>query len=550
MAVLSFASLAALASLQSGALPCDFSYFSGPDTLSPTLDSFAMHRRTLCGVRQGGIGGTRVHVLEFDPLTRAWSLSGEIQSPGLTSAHRFGESVDAFEDVIVVGRAGPTSIFMGQDNQSAEVYRRNPANGAWSSEALLRPPVMPASAELGHCVKVFGDTVVMQHRGFSSFGVADTGSVVVFDRDSNGTWNFTQRILPRAPTQGMRFGRTMELYEDRLIVGAPWDAGSTFSEGRVFIYERDSQGIWQLEFEMVRPSGPGSWKSFGNAVSIFGDLAVTVSSRDTDGRVYLLERGPNGWAHTETLPLDPRLASAPFVEAATIDMNPRRIAIGYDNTVGGPYEYRGIQATLFERTATGWSGPRDYLRERYLPSTSNRHSAMVAPDNTVVLGQRSNSSDGGRWIRIEREDANGNGSADVCEGLGQVYCTSTANSTGVVGALVLAGSEELVLDDVALQASSLPPNSFALGLGGADAGNLAVGSGTLCIDATATLGRFVDQVQSTGNAGTFTATVHLMDVPTAAGSVALMAGQTWRFQVWFRDGASSNLTTAVELSVR
>ena len=70
------------------------------------------------------------------------------------------------------------------------------------------------------------------------------------------------------------------------------------------------------------------------------------------------------------------------------------------------------------------------------------------------------------------------------------------------------------------------------------------------------LGRYVapGQVQQASAAGEFSLPIDLTQHPTAAGTVAVQAGETWHFQAWYRDTfivfPTSNFTDAVEVHFR
>lgn len=61
-----------------------------------------------------------------------------------------------------------------------------------------------------------------------------------------------------------------------------------------------------------------------------------------------------------------------------------------------------------------------------------------------------------------------------------------------------------------------------------------------------TIGRFAQQVQSSGAAGSMAIAVDVTNLPAGLG--AIQPGETWNFQCWFRDanpGATSNFTQGV-----
>ena len=58
------------------------------------------------------------------------------------------------------------------------------------------------------------------------------------------------------------------------------------------------------------------------------------------------------------------------------------------------------------------------------------------------------------------------------------------------------------------------------------------------------------QILSSGAAGSFTLALDLNQVPQGAGSVAVVAGETWNFQGWHREGVGlgSNFTDGIEIA--
>ena len=59
------------------------------------------------------------------------------------------------------------------------------------------------------------------------------------------------------------------------------------------------------------------------------------------------------------------------------------------------------------------------------------------------------------------------------------------------------------------------------------------------------------QVQNTGFAGSFGLAVDTLALPSPTGvSFPILAGETWHFQAWYRDGAigTNNLTNAIAVT--
>lgn len=141
--------------------------------------------------------------------------------------------------------------------------------------------------------------------------------------------------------------------------------------------------------------------------------------------------------------------------------------------------------------------------------------------------------------------------------IGSVYCTSNPNSTGVNGQLQITGTDLRALNAVSLVATELPPNTFGIFATSRTADNV-VGpggsAGVLCLGGA--IGRYqgLNQVLFTGVGGAFRLTLDLDAMAQPNGTVAALAGQTWRFQAWHRDvtggGVTSNFTDAASVTLR
>lgn len=137
------------------------------------------------------------------------------------------------------------------------------------------------------------------------------------------------------------------------------------------------------------------------------------------------------------------------------------------------------------------------------------------------------------------------------------------NSTGQPGMLLVGGSLVAAADDLTLEASRLPPGSFAFFITSRTVVppivNPGGSQGNLCLGGA--IGRFVAQVGPVDALGVYristdpaagTHRFSLTALPQPTGSVPALAGETWHFQCWHRDAvggvASSNFTDGVSLT--
>ncbi len=130
-------------------------------------------------------------------------------------------------------------------------------------------------------------------------------------------------------------------------------------------------------------------------------------------------------------------------------------------------------------------------------------------------------------------------------------CSAEPNSTGAPARLELYGSTRVAYRDLVGRADALPAGSWAFVVSSRDAGltfPLPGSQGRLCLGGTIGRHNGPGQVQRTGQDGVLVWVLDPAAIPTPTGPIAIQPGETWRFQVWYRDAnpsATSNLTDAV-----
>jgi hypothetical protein len=136
----------------------------------------------------------------------------------------------------------------------------------------------------------------------------------------------------------------------------------------------------------------------------------------------------------------------------------------------------------------------------------------------------------------------------------QQFCSFPApNSVGQRASLQTTGSLSVPVNDFGLTLQGAPPGSFGYLLCSRVRGvalPVATSQGTLCLHAP--IGRFnrPGEVLNTGAFGSATLALDLSNLPQPSGAVAVMAGERWSFQFWYRDanpGPTSNLSSGLEV---
>jgi hypothetical protein len=156
------------------------------------------------------------------------------------------------------------------------------------------------SVATGSSVAVFGDAAVVCSERTSQGPYPLAGACWVYTLDVNGDWQVFQWLYPTVATYGGRFGTSVAMSADRIVIGA--DAGccpQATDSGRVFVY-RKSGTFWTQE-AMLTPTPADDDDFFGAAVAIDGTSIVVGAPGDDDaaadaGAVYLFHFAGSTWS--------------------------------------------------------------------------------------------------------------------------------------------------------------------------------------------------------------------------------------------------------------
>ncbi len=171
-----------------------------------------------------------------------------------------------------------------------------------------------AGDNFGQSVSINGDTVVVGAR-FDDVGANNNqGSAYIFERNQGGldNWGMVVKLTSSDGEAGDHFGEAVYFSGDTIAVGASYeDSGVTYSQGAVYIFERNQGGPnnWGEIVKVLASDGLNE-DYFGSAVSIDGDTLVVGSPRDDiggqvdQGSAYIYERnqgGPDNWGEVTKL---------------------------------------------------------------------------------------------------------------------------------------------------------------------------------------------------------------------------------------------------------
>lgn len=190
-------------------------------------------------------------------------------------------------------------------DDSAAVYPIT-IDPTFSSVAYLKPSTQIPFASFGGSVDIDGSTAVV-----GAQGAGNVGSAYVFVRNGDD-WLPQARLEPNNGVSGDRFGTSVAISGDRIIVGADLRSGAS---GAAYIFERSGTNWSQVGF--LTPSNPGNGDQFGVSVDIDGTTAIIGApgeasdspgvngtrneNADHSGAAYLFELVSGVWTETNFL---------------------------------------------------------------------------------------------------------------------------------------------------------------------------------------------------------------------------------------------------------
>ncbi|MTI31360.1 T9SS type A sorting domain-containing protein [Cytophagales bacterium RKSG123] len=188
---------------------------------------------------------------------------------------RLGVSVDISSDQVVVGAIGDSES--GINSGSAYVFEKPAAGWVNMTEtAKLKASDGAANDYFGVSVNISNDQLVVGAHGKADNGV-NSGSAYVFEKPGAAWGNMTETAKLTASDNGVddRFGISVSISGDQVVVGAYGDANNGINSGSAYVYEKPETG-WEnmSEKEKLIPSDGAKGDWFGYSVSNVGNQLV------------------------------------------------------------------------------------------------------------------------------------------------------------------------------------------------------------------------------------------------------------------------------------
>jgi hypothetical protein len=222
----------------------------------------------------------------------------------------FGRAVATDGRLALVGAGtGWPRIYALHDNKVEFVQRLQ------TSDAYRRA--------LGHAVALHADVAVIGSTEDTENGGTLAGAAFVFERDPNGVWIETAKLLADDGDFGDQFGNAVAIHSDVIVVGAWQDEPFGNWSGSAYVFERGTSGVWAQTARLLASDG-APIDNFGRAVATNGDVTLVGSPRlarlGDPGGVYVYERSGPDWVETQLIQPSGG-AGSNFGHAVAVDQN-------------------------------------------------------------------------------------------------------------------------------------------------------------------------------------------------------------------------------------
>jgi len=266
-------------------------------------------------------------------------LRSVLESSDAASGDRFGYSVSIDGDYAIVGASFDNSY-----EGSAYILIRSGVS--WNEQAKLVALDVEADDRFGHSVSISGDYVIIGAKGDDDNG-SSSGSAYIFVR-SGSTWSEQAKLVASDADVEDYFGSSVSIDGDYAIVGA-WNVNSY--TGSAYIFYRTGS-TWSEQAKLVALDAEAGDR-FGYGVSISGDYAIIGAYGNDDngsssGSAYIFVRSGSTWSEQ---------AKLISLDADAEDFFGSSVSIDGDYAIVGAWNinsYAG-SAYIFYRTGSTWS---------------------------------------------------------------------------------------------------------------------------------------------------------------------------------------------------
>ena len=231
-----------------------------------------------------GSNSGSAYVFEKNSTSGNWTQKQKLLASDAAESDWFGISVSVYNNTAVIG-----AFLDGDNNSgSAYVFEKNSTSGNWTQTETVKLTASDGAEDdyFGYSVSVYNNTAVIGAVLDDDNG-PDSGSAYVFEKNStSGNWTQTETVKLTASdgAEGDYFGYSVSVYNNTAVIGARFDDDNGPDSGSAYVFEKNSTSSnWtQTETVKLTASDGAEDDRFGRSVSVYNNTAVIGAPYDND----------------------------------------------------------------------------------------------------------------------------------------------------------------------------------------------------------------------------------------------------------------------------
>ncbi|WP_282049921.1 immunoglobulin-like domain-containing protein [Maribacter aquivivus] len=414
-----------------------FSFINSPDFENP-LDGNKdnQYEIQVTVTDSGGFYAYRNYTVQVTDVNETiWGNVQRVSANDYLSGSWFGNSVAISNDFAIIGANGHDDF--GIESGAAYLYEKD-TYGNWLEAQKLTASDSNTYDYFGSAVAISGNTAVVGAIGNDDNGDS-SGSAYVYERNANGIWLESQKLLVDNGATNSNFGTSVGISQNYIVVGTHHTDANLID--KAYVFEKGVDGNW-VQLQVFTASDAALGDDFGGSVSISEDQIVIGAARNgsngnNSGAAYIFEKGTNGY-FSETQKIVPSDASFSDRFGSSVAISTNTIIVG---TPGNNDDGDGSgSAYIFEKNTDGNWEEQEKLTASDAASNNWFGQSVSISGNRVVVGSDENGvgrgsaylfekDTNGTWLEIQILDSRPNAGYDSFGG-----SVSISGDVAVVGA--------------------------------------------------------------------------------------------------------------------
>jgi ketosteroid isomerase-like protein len=236
-----------------------------------------------------------------------WAERQKIVASDRDLSDEFGEAVAISGTYAIVGAYKEDEDVAGNNTLSsagaAYIFERDGA-GVWNEVQKVVAADRGWGDTFGEKLAISGDYAIIgameeDEDVNGNNTMSNAGSAYVFERDGNGNWNQTQKLVAQDRNHNDKYARSIAVNGSYAVIGAAFEDHNEFgtdslgNAGSAYLYERDNWGNWVQVQKLVASDREGA-DNFGWSVgidSLYVVIGANLEDHDAAGNDYKFDAG-------------------------------------------------------------------------------------------------------------------------------------------------------------------------------------------------------------------------------------------------------------------